>query len=44
MVKKANLQRFVGLFLQGALAEKINSDVLLTEAEIMISYEENVYI
>lgn len=44
MAKKANLQRFIGLLFQGVLAEKIDSDVLLTEAKIMINYIENIYI
>ena len=44
MAKKANLQRFMGLLFQGVLAEKIDSDVLLIEAKIMINYLENLFI
>ena len=34
----------MGLLFQGVLAEKIDSDVLLIEAKIMINYLENLFI
>lgn len=42
MAKKVNLQRSRGLVFQGALTEKIDSQVL--EANIRINYVKNIYV
>lgn len=42
MAKKVNLQRSRGLVSQGALTEKIDSQVL--EANIRINYVKNIYV